>query len=109
VIDAPIVSQEEPLLTPEEAWQDYQPLKIALAEEAGRPDARQWLELPPNISVLVRELVAAGVCRDERDVIVTGLAGLVEHAGHGGTGGADILWLIRNSHIVQIDPGWPPS
>jgi len=28
------------------------------------------LELPPDISVLVRELVAAGVCHDERDVIV---------------------------------------
>jgi hypothetical protein len=70
VIDAPIVSQEEPLLTPEEAWQDYQPLKIALTEETGRPDARQWLELPPHISALVRELVAAGVCQDERDVIV---------------------------------------
>jgi len=66
----PIVSQEEPLLTPEEAWQDYESLKIALTEEVGGPDARQWLELPPNISVLVRELVAAGVCRDERDVIV---------------------------------------
>ena len=64
------VSQEESLLTPEEAWQDYESLKIALAEEAGGPDARQWLELPPHISALVRELVAAGVCQDERDVIV---------------------------------------
>jgi len=70
VIDAPIVSQEESPLTPEEAWQDYQSLKIALAEEAGGPDAQQWLELPPSISALVRELVAAGVCQDERDVIV---------------------------------------
>jgi len=42
----PIVSQEL-LLTPEEAWQDYQSLKIALAEEAGGSDAQQWLELPP--------------------------------------------------------------
>ena len=69
---ATIASQEveEPLLTPEEAWQDYQSLKIALTEEAGGREAQQWLELPPNISVLVRELVAAGICRDERDVIV---------------------------------------
>jgi len=43
------------------------------------------------------------------DLDHAGLAGLIEHAGDGGTGGADILWLIRNSHIVQIDPGWPPS
>ena len=70
MIDAPIVSQEDPLLTPEEAGQDYLSLKMALAEEAGEPDARQWLELPPHISALVRELVAAGVCQDERDVIV---------------------------------------
>ena len=42
-----IVSQEESLLTPGEAWQDYQSLKIALTEETGRPDARQWLELLP--------------------------------------------------------------
>jgi hypothetical protein len=35
--NTPIVSQEEPLLTSEEAWQDYQSLKIALAEEAGGP------------------------------------------------------------------------
>jgi len=68
--DAPIVSQEESLLTPEEAWQDYQSLKVALAEEAGGLEVQQWLELPPNVSALVRELVAAGVCRDERDVIV---------------------------------------
>ena len=68
--NTPIVSQEEPLLTPEEAWQDYESLKIALAEEAGGPDAQQWLELPPHISELVRELVTAGVCQDERDVIV---------------------------------------
>ena len=68
--NTPIVSQEESLLTPEEAWQDYESLKIALAEEGGGPDAQQWLELPPNISALVRELVVAGVCQDERDVIV---------------------------------------
>jgi len=68
--NTPILSQEEPLLTPEEAWQDYQSLKIALAEEVGGPDVQQWLELPPNVSALVRELVAAGVCQDERDVIV---------------------------------------
>jgi len=37
----PIVSQEEPLLTPEEAWQDYQSLKMALTEEAGGPDAQR--------------------------------------------------------------------
>ena len=68
--NTPIVSQEESLLTPEDAWQDYESLKIALAEEAGGPNARQWLELPRHISALVRELVAAGVCQDERDVIV---------------------------------------
>jgi len=68
--NTPIVSQEEPLLTSEEAWQDYQSLKMALTEEVGGPDARQWLELPPHISALLRELIAAGVCQDERDVIV---------------------------------------
>jgi len=65
-----IVSQEEPLLTQEEAWQDYRSLKIALVKAAGGSDAQQWLELPPHISALVRELIAAGVCRDESDVIV---------------------------------------
>ena len=68
--NTPIVSQEESLLTPGEAWQDYQSLKIALVEAAGGSDAQQRLELPPHISALVRELVAAGVCQDERDVIV---------------------------------------
>jgi len=67
--NTPIVSQEEPLLTSEEAWQDYQSLKTALAEAAGDSDAQQWLELPPHISALVQELVDAGVCRDECDVI----------------------------------------
>jgi hypothetical protein len=65
----PIVSQEL-LLTPEEAWQDYQSLKVALTEEAGGLEVQQWLELPPNVSAMVRKLVAAGVCQDERDVIV---------------------------------------
>jgi len=59
--NTPIVSQEESLLTPEEAWQDYESLKMALTEEVGGPDARQWLELSPHISALVRELVAACV------------------------------------------------
>ena len=68
--EPPIISQEESLLTPVEAWQDYESLKIALTEETGGPDARQWLELPPHISALVRELVVTGVCQDERDVIV---------------------------------------
>lgn len=39
--EPPIISQEESLLTPVEAWQDYESLKIALAEEAGGPDARR--------------------------------------------------------------------
>jgi len=68
--NTPIASQEESLLTLEEAWQDYESLKIALAEEPGGPDARRWLELPLHVSALVRELVAAGVCQDEREVIV---------------------------------------
>jgi len=60
----------EPLLTAEEAWQDYQSLKIALAEgTAGSTDQQSWLELPPNVWMLVRELIAAGVCQDEREVI----------------------------------------
>jgi len=78
--NTPIVSQEESLLTPEEAWQDYESLKIALTEEMGGPDARQWLELPPHISALVRELVAAGVCQDERDVIVRAVEAFFEAA-----------------------------
>jgi hypothetical protein len=60
---------EESLLTAEEAWQDYQSLKIGLIEEDVGPDVQQWLELPPGVWALVRELVAAGVCRDEREVI----------------------------------------
>lgn len=60
---------KEPLLTAEEAWQDYRALKIALIEEGATPDAQQWLDLPPDVWVLVRELVAAGVCQDERQVI----------------------------------------
>jgi hypothetical protein len=34
---------EKPLLTAEEAWQDYQSLKIALGEKGTTPDAQQWL------------------------------------------------------------------
>jgi hypothetical protein len=60
---------EESLLTAKDAWQDYQSLKIALAEEGTGPAAQQWLELPPGVWALVRELVAAGVCQDEREVI----------------------------------------
>ena len=60
---------KEPLLTAEEAWQDYQSLKIALSGEGTTPDAQQWLDLSPDVWVLVRELVAAGVCQDEREVI----------------------------------------
>jgi len=60
---------EESLLTAKDAWQDYQSLKIALAEEKTSPTAQQCLELHPGIWALVRELVAAGVCQDEREVI----------------------------------------
>jgi hypothetical protein len=60
---------EESLLTAKDAWQDYQSLKIALAEEGTGPTAQRWLELPPGAWVLVRELVATGVCQDEREVI----------------------------------------
>ena len=49
--------------------QDYQSLKIALAGEGTGPTAQQWLELPPGVWALVRELVADGVCQDEREVI----------------------------------------
>lgn len=67
---ATITSPEESLLTAEEAWQDYQSLKVALTEEAAVPTAqRRKLELPPGVWALVRELVAAGVCRDECKVI----------------------------------------
>lgn len=60
---------EDSLLTAKDAWQDYQSLKIALAEEGAGPAAQQWLELPSGVWALVRELVAAGVCQDEREVI----------------------------------------
>jgi len=59
----------ESLLTAEEAWQDYQSLRIALAEEGTGPAAQQWLELPADVWALVRELVAAGVCQNECEVI----------------------------------------
>jgi len=62
-------ASKKPLLTAEEAWQDYQSLKIALGKKGTTPDARQWLDLPPDVWVLVRALVAAGVCQDERKVI----------------------------------------
>ena len=61
---------EESLLTAEEAWQDYQSLKIALTEEGSGSAVQHWLELPPDVWALMRELVAAGVCRDEREVII---------------------------------------
>jgi hypothetical protein len=60
---------EESLLTAKDAWQDYQSLEIALAEEGTGSTAQQWLELPPGVWALVRELVADGVCQDEREVI----------------------------------------
>jgi hypothetical protein len=60
---------EESLLTAKDVWQDYQSLKIALAGEGTGPAAQQWLELPPGVWILARELVAAGVCQDEREVI----------------------------------------
>jgi len=60
---------EESLLTAKDVWQDYQSLKIVLAGEGTGPAAQQWLELPPGVWILVRELVAAGVCQDEREVI----------------------------------------
>ena len=60
---------EESQLTAKDAWQDYQSLKIALAEEGAGPSAQQWLELPPGVWALVQELVADGVCQDEREVI----------------------------------------
>jgi hypothetical protein len=60
---------EESLLTAKDAWQDYQSPKITLAEEGTGPTAQRWLELPPGAWALVRELVAAGVCQDEREVI----------------------------------------
>jgi hypothetical protein len=60
---------EESLLTAEDAWQDYQSLKVALTQEGTASTAQQCLQLPPSISELVRELVATGVCKDEREVI----------------------------------------
>jgi len=60
---------EASLLTAEDAWQDYQSLKVALTKEGTASTTRQCLELPPGISELVRELVATGVCEDEREVI----------------------------------------
>ncbi len=57
------------LLTAEDAWQDYQSLKIALDKKGTTPDAQQWLDLPPDVWVLVQALVDAGVCQDEREVI----------------------------------------
>jgi len=60
---------KNPLLTADEAWQDYQSLKIALGKKGTTPDAQQWLDLPPDVWVLVQALVDAGVCQDEREVI----------------------------------------
>ena len=60
---------EESLFTAEDALQDYQSLKLALTAEGTGSTRQQCLELPPGISELVRELVATGVCKDEREVI----------------------------------------
>jgi hypothetical protein len=60
---------EESLLTAEDAWQDYQSLKLALTAEGTESTIQQCLELPPGVSELVRELVTTGVCQDEREVI----------------------------------------
>ncbi len=60
---------EASLFTAEDAWQDYQSLKLALTQEGTASTTQQCLELPPGVSALVRELVATGVCEDEREVI----------------------------------------
>ena len=60
---------EESLLTAEDAWQDYRSLKLALTAEEAESTTQQCLELPSSVSALVRELVATGVCEDEREVI----------------------------------------
>jgi len=60
---------EESLLTAEDAWQDYQSLKLALTAEETELTTQQCLELPSGVSELIRELVATGICEDEREVI----------------------------------------
>ena len=60
---------EASLLTAEDAWQDYQSLKLALTAEETESTTQQCLELPPDVSALVRELIATGICEDEREVI----------------------------------------
>lgn len=57
---------EDELLSASDAWDDYLSLKQALA---GDGEATETLLASPETLSLVKELVKAGVCRNEAEVI----------------------------------------
>lgn len=57
---------EEELLSPEDAWDDYLSLEQALAEKQAQ---KETLEIDAATKALVHDLVAAGVCENESEVI----------------------------------------
>jgi len=57
---------EEELLSAQDAWEDYLSLAQMLAEKRGH---KVPLLVDPSIRTLVHDLVAAGICQDEAEVI----------------------------------------
>ena len=57
---------EEELLSPKDAWEDYLSLEQALAEKRTE---RATLQVDPTTKALVRDLVTAGICQDESEVV----------------------------------------
>ena len=57
---------EEELLSPEDAWEDYLSLEQALAE---KQIEKATLQVDPATKALVRDLVTAGICQDESEVV----------------------------------------
>jgi hypothetical protein len=57
---------EDELLSASDAWDDYLSLKQALI---GDSEPTETLPASPETLTLVKELVKAGVCRDEAEVI----------------------------------------
>jgi hypothetical protein len=57
---------EEELLSPEDAWEDYLSLEQALAEKRTE---NVTLQVDLATKALVHDLVTAGVCQDESEVV----------------------------------------
>jgi hypothetical protein len=63
--DKHTLSENEPL-SANDAWTDYMSLRDALVADSG---ASETLPASPQTLALVKELVEAGVCRDEAEVV----------------------------------------